>query len=89
MVKSAGFLKRLKNFGEKVGKGLKWVNTNLIKPNKEKIDELLDFVPYGNYIKKGVDFGSKIVDKIPLGGKKSLKGGPSKYIDLFDSEDDF
>lgn len=51
MVKSAGFLKKLKNIGNLIGKGANWVNKNIIKPLNPIIDTALDFIPYGNTIK--------------------------------------
>lgn len=51
MVKSAGFLKKLKNIGNLIGKGVSWVNKNIIKPINPIIDTALDFVPYGSTIK--------------------------------------
>lgn len=51
MVKSAGFLKKLKKIGDLVGKGVNWVNQNIIKPINPLIDTALDFVPYGGTIK--------------------------------------
>lgn len=62
MVKSAGFLKKLKNISNIVGKGVNWVNKNIVKPLNPIIDTALDFVPYGgiakgvkNTISKGID----------------------------------
>ena len=51
MVKSAGFLKKLKKLGNLVGKGASWVNKNIIKPLNPVIDTALDFIPYGNVVK--------------------------------------
>lgn len=51
MVKSAGFLKKLKKLGNLVGKGASWVNKNIIKPLNPIIDTALDFIPYGSVVK--------------------------------------
>ena len=51
MVKSGGYLKKLKNLGKLIGKGANWVNQNIVKPLNPLIDTALDFVPYGNTIK--------------------------------------
>ena len=63
MVKSAGFLKKLKKIGNVIGKGATWVNKNILKPLNPILDTALDFVPGGSIIKtvkngvsKGLDF---------------------------------
>lgn len=63
MVKSAGFLKKLKKIGNVIGKGATWVNKNILKPLNPILDTALDFVPGGGIIKgvkngisKGLDF---------------------------------
>ena len=53
MVKSAGFLKKLKKVGNIIGKGVSWVNKNIVKPLNPIIDTALDFIPYGN-VAKGI-----------------------------------
>ena len=63
MVKSAGFLKKLKKIGNMIGEGASWVNKNIIKPLNPIIDTALDFIPGGgiaknvkNVISKGIDY---------------------------------
>ena len=51
MVKSAGFLKKLKKVGNLIGKGITWANKNIVKPLNPIIDTALDFVPGGGIIK--------------------------------------
>lgn len=62
MTKFAGFLRRAKKVGNFLGKGLKWVNENIIKPMKPKIEQTLEDHGYGN-VNKFIDFGSDLVDK--------------------------
>ena len=63
MVKSPGFLKKLKKVGQLVGKGASWVNNNIIKPLNPIIDTALDFVPYGSTIKQVKDTATNVIDK--------------------------
>ena len=63
MGKFAGFLKSAKKiagFGMNV---LDKVN-NIYKGVKPFIDPLVEAVPYGNYINKGLNIGSKFIDKV-------------------------
>ena len=62
MVKSAGFLKKLKKIGQLVGKGASWVNKNIVKPLNPVIDTALEFVPGGSAIKSVKDAASKGLD---------------------------
>lgn len=62
MSKFAGFLKRAKKVGNFLGKGLKWVNENIVKPLKPKIEQALEDHGYGN-VNKYIDFGSDLVNK--------------------------
>lgn len=63
MVKSAGFLKKLKKIGQLVGKGASWVNNNVVKPLNPIIDNALDFVPGGNIIKGAKNMASNFLDQ--------------------------
>ena len=63
MVKSAGFLKRLKKIKDFIGKGASWVNNNIVKPLNPIIDEALDFVPYGNVIKNVKNKAGEYLDQ--------------------------
>ena len=63
MVKAAGFLKRLKNLKDYVGKGLSWVNKNIVKPLNPIIDTALDFVPGGGTIKTVKNMASNYLDQ--------------------------
>ena len=63
MGKFAGFLKRMKKiagFGSNV---LSSIN-DIYKGVKPFVSPLIDLVPYGNYINKGLDIGSNILDKV-------------------------
>ena len=62
MVKSAGFLKKLKKVGNLIGKGASWVNNNIVKPLNPIIDTALDFVPGGSVIKTAKNFASSAID---------------------------
>ena len=63
MGKFAGFLKRMKKitgFGTNV---LSSIN-DIYKGVKPFVEPLIDMVPYGNYINKGLNVGSKFIDNI-------------------------
>ena len=63
MGKFAGFLKRAKKlagFGSSV---LSSIN-DIYKGVKPFVSPLIDMVPYGNYINKGLDFGTNLIDKV-------------------------
>ena len=62
MVKSAGFLKKLKKVGNLFGNGANWINNNIIKPLNPIIDNALDFVPGGNVIKGIKNTASNFLD---------------------------
>ena len=64
MAKSAGFLKKLKKLGGLIGKGISWVNNNIVKPLNPVIDTALDFIPGGGVIKKVKDFASNAADRL-------------------------
>ena len=51
MVKSVGWLKKLKKIGDTIGSGASWINKNIIKPLNPLIDTALDFIPGGSAIK--------------------------------------
>lgn len=76
MYKKAGYLKTLKKMKDFFGKGLSWVNNNIIKPLRPTIDTALDMTGYGNIGKKVLDYGSQFVDN--LGYKTNNK--PGNYI---------
>ena len=70
MVKSAGFLKKLKKIGNLIGKGASWVNDNVVKPLKPIINQGVSFaagaagVPMlGNAINTAIDAGSNWLDE--------------------------
>lgn len=63
MVKSAGFLKKLKKVGQLIGKGASWVNNNIVKPLNPVIDTALDFVPGGGMLKNVKDAASNAIDR--------------------------
>ena len=94
MVKSAGFLKKLKKVGSLVGKGAKWVNDNVIKPLNPVIDNALDFVPYGNTIRTVKNHASRLIDRIPGSVKQDkrfqnmLTTGTDYLLDTQRSEED-
>ena len=62
MVKSAGFLKKLKKVGQLVGKGVGMVNDNIIKPLRPVIDTGLDMFGFGG-AKKVLDGASNLIDQ--------------------------
>lgn len=62
MVKAAGFLKKLKNLKNIVGKGAGWINENLVKPLRPVIDTGLEMAGLGG-VKQIVDAGSRFIDK--------------------------
>ena len=64
MVKSAGFLKKLKKLGNIIGKGVSWVNNNIVKPLNPLLDTALDFVPYGGTIKTVKNTISNGIDQL-------------------------
>ena len=69
MAKFAGFLKRMKKIA---GFGLDALNrvNNVYKSVKPYVKDIIEAVPYGNYINKGLDIGSKVLDKVtPLSSK--------------------
>ncbi len=63
MVKFAGFLKRIKKFA---GIGLNVLDkvNDVYKNIKPIINPLISTLPGGDYINKGLDFGSKVIDKV-------------------------
>ena len=68
MVKSAGFLKKLKKVGKLIGKGAGWVNDTVVKPLRPVIDTALDMTGYGSVAKPILNAGSSFLDK--YGGRK-------------------
>lgn len=79
MVKFAGYLKRLKNLSDFVGKGVAWLNTNIVKPLKPLIKEGIDMAGYGQYTNL-IDTASDVVDNYAR--NKNLKISPSfgRYV---------
>lgn len=77
MVKSAGFLKRLKNFGNKFIQGLDWVNDKIVKPVKNTLEPVINTIPYGSTINKVIDWGSNLIDNLAdkSSQTRQLKGG--------------
>lgn len=77
MVKSAGFLKKLKKIGQLIGKGAGWVNENVVKPLKPIINQGINFatgaagVPMlGTAINSAIDAGTNWIDST-FGGKSN------------------
>ena len=77
MVKSAGFLKKLKKIGQLIGKGAGWVNENVVKPLKPLINQGVNFaagaagVPMlGTAINSAIDAGSSWLDS-NFGGQEN------------------
>ena len=62
MVKSAGWLKKLKKVKDLIGSGASWVNKNVIKPLRPYIDTGLDMIG-APWAKKIVDVGSNFIDE--------------------------
>ena len=63
MGKFAGFLKRAKKLAGFAGGILSGLN-NIYKGVKPFTDDIISAVPFGSYINKGLDIGSKIIDKV-------------------------
>ena len=63
MGKFAGFLKRVKKISGFGANVLSSIN-DIYKGVKPFADTVIGALPYGNYINKGLDIGSKLVDKI-------------------------
>ena len=63
MGKFAGFLKRAKKIA---GIGMNVANAinNIYKGVKPFVQPIVDILPYGNYINKGLDIASNVVDKV-------------------------
>ena len=63
MGKFAGFLKRAKKIAGFAGGVLDGLN-NIYKKVKPVANNVISsFVPFGDYINKGLDYGSKLIDK--------------------------
>jgi hypothetical protein len=62
MGKFAGFLKRAKKIAG-FGLGALGKINDIYKGIKPYVSDIIDMVPYGNYINKGLDIGSKVLDK--------------------------
>ena len=63
MGKFAGFLKRMKKIAGFGGSVLSSIN-DIYKGVKPFVSPLIDLVPYGNYINKGLNAGSEFIDNI-------------------------
>ena len=63
MGKFAGFLKRAKKIAG-YGAGLLGGINDIYKGIKPFADDVIGALPFGNYINKGLNFGSKIIDKV-------------------------
>ena len=61
MSQFAGFLKRVKKLAGYGGNVLSSLN-DIYKGVKPFADTIIGAVPYGNYINKGLDFGSKVIE---------------------------
>ena len=77
MGKFAGFLKRVKKVG---GFGLDLLNkvNNVYKGISPFVGDVLEAVPFGRSIKKGLDIGSKIADKLTPLSKQLLNDDEQK-----------
>lgn len=62
MVKSAGFLKKMKKIGNIIGQGASWVNNNIVKPLRPIVDTALDMTGFGA-AKPILDVGSNWLDE--------------------------
>ena len=63
MGKFAGFLKRAKQIAG-YGAGLLGGLNDIYKGIKPFADTVIGALPFGNYINKGLDVGSKLIDKV-------------------------
>ena len=89
MGKFAGFLKRMKKVA---GFGLDALNrvNNIYKSVKPFISDVIDAVPFGNYINKGLEIGSKVLDKVtPLSSKLLTSQESKKSNDLSNKFEQF
>ena len=63
MGKFAGFLKRVKKIAGFCTNVLNSIN-DIYKGVKPFVEPLINMVPYGNYINKGLSAGSRFIDKV-------------------------
>ena len=63
MGKFAGFLKRAKKIAGFAGGFLNGIN-NIYKKVKPFTEDIVGALPFGSYINKGLDIGSKLIDKV-------------------------
>ena len=79
MVKSAGFLKKLKKVKDLIGTGASWINNNVVKPLRPYIDTGLDLVGAG-WGKKVLNAGSNLIDYWDEKDGRKTDTKHSKYI---------
>ena len=79
MVKSAGFLKKLKKVKDLIGTGASWVNKNIVKPLRPYIDTGLDMIG-APWAKKIVDTGSYLIDEWDRRDGRSTSTKAAPYI---------
>ena len=79
MVKSAGFLKKLKKVKDLIGTGASWINKNVVKPLRPYIDTGLDMIG-APWAKKIVDVGSNFIDEWDRRDGRTTSGGAAPYI---------
>jgi hypothetical protein len=63
MGKFAGFLKRAKKIAGFAGGVLNGIN-NIYKKVKPFTEDIVGALPFGSYINKGLDIGSKVIDTV-------------------------
>ena len=80
--KFAGFLKRVKNVGSKIGSGLKkagqWLNNNIIQPFKPQIRNLLDTVDPSGVVGNVAEYAADQYDQHLE--KTGQKKAPNKKV---------
>ena len=79
MSKGAGFLKRLKKLKDFVGKGVSWLNTNVVKPLLPTVKKVMELSGYEN-VNKYIDGGSQFVDNLLQDGGYDINKVNGPYI---------
>ncbi|KAL7718462.1 hypothetical protein QTN25_004098 [Entamoeba marina] len=90
---AAGILKRLKKFGKTVGNVLADVNDNIYKPLKPAIEGAINTIPMGEYINRGLEYGSNMLDTYVPYKQGKVKGNnlkkQLKYSGYYEDDEDF
>ena len=93
MPKPAGIWKKVKSIGKSIGGGMKkafnWVNENIIRPNKNLINNVIEPWDDSGIIRKVIDGGSEVVhnflnpndDQVDTKYQKTIQNGLNTFID--------